>query len=87
MEKIHKDPNEKRWVSYSQFSNWFNCRHRWYLDHVKGLREFEDNVNTCFGTAMMKQFNFTSKHCIKNLQRMRIYMTFMMYSEKHLIEN
>ena len=42
----------KKWVSFSQFSNWFNCRHRWYLDHVKGLREFEDNVNTCFGRAM-----------------------------------
>lgn len=42
----------KRRVSFSQFSNWFNCRHRWYLDHVKGLREFEDSVSTCFGTAM-----------------------------------
>ena len=51
MEK-NSTPTDKRRVSFSQFSNWFNCRHRWYLDHVKGLREFEDNVNTCFGTAM-----------------------------------
>ena len=43
---------DKRRVSFSQFSNWFNCRHRWYLDHVKGLRTFEDSVSTCFGTAM-----------------------------------
>ena len=21
----------KKRVSFSQFSNWFNCRHRWYL--------------------------------------------------------
>jgi hypothetical protein len=52
MEKNSTPTNGKRRVSFSQFSNWFNCRHRWYLDHVKGLREFEDNVNTCFGTAM-----------------------------------
>lgn len=52
MDKKSTPSNSKRRVSFSQFSNWFNCRHRWYLDHVKGLREFEDNVNTCFGTAM-----------------------------------
>lgn len=51
MEKKSKSTGKKK-VSYSQFSNWFNCRHRWYLDHVKGLREFEDSVSTCFGTAM-----------------------------------
>ena len=43
---------KKRRVSYSQFSNWFNCPHHWFLDHVKGLREFEDTINTCFGTAI-----------------------------------
>lgn len=42
----------KKKVSYSQFSNWFNCPHRWYLDHVKKLRKFDDNLNTCFGTAI-----------------------------------
>jgi len=52
MERNSTPTNGKKRVSFSQFSNWFNCRHRWYLDHVKGLREFEDNVNTCFGTAM-----------------------------------
>jgi len=52
MSKKSTPKGNKRRVSYSQFSNWFNCRHRWYLDHVKGLREFEDNVSTCFGTAM-----------------------------------
>lgn len=52
MEKNSTPVENKKRVSFSQFSNWFNCRHRWYLDHVKGLREFEDNVSTCFGTAM-----------------------------------
>lgn len=42
----------KRKVSFSQFQNWFNCPHHWYLDFVKGLRIFEDSLNTCFGTAI-----------------------------------
>lgn len=50
--KANKNADGKKRVSFSQFSNWFNCRHKWYLDHIKGLREFEDSVNTCFGTAM-----------------------------------
>jgi hypothetical protein len=52
MDKKSTPSDKKRRVSFSQFNNWFNCRHRWFLDHVKGLREFEDSVNTCFGTAM-----------------------------------
>lgn len=52
MAKNSTPKGDKKRVSYSQFSNWYNCRHRWYLDHVKGLREFEDSINTCFGTAM-----------------------------------
>ncbi len=43
---------DKKRVSYSQFANWFRCRHRWWLDNVKGLKTFEDSVSTCFGTAM-----------------------------------
>lgn len=43
---------KKNKVSFSQFSNWFNCPHRWYLDFVKGLRIFDDSVHTCFGDAI-----------------------------------
>ena len=46
------EPPKKRRVSHSQFSNWYACRHHWYLDFVKGLRTFEDSINTCFGTAI-----------------------------------
>ena len=46
------EPPKKKRVSYSQFSNWFNCRHRWYLDNVKKLKKYEDSINTCFGTAI-----------------------------------
>jgi len=44
--------SKKKKVSFSQFSNWYKCRHRWYLDKVKGLSEFEDSIHTCFGTAI-----------------------------------
>jgi len=46
------EENKKKQVSYSQFSTWYNCRHRFFLDRVRGLRTFEDSVSTCFGTAM-----------------------------------
>ncbi len=52
MAKNSTPKSDKKRVSYSQFEHWYKCRHRWFLDHVKGLREFEDSVNTCFGTAM-----------------------------------
>ncbi len=44
--------NEKKRVSFSQFSWWLKCPHKWYLDYVKGLKQFEDTINTCFGTAI-----------------------------------
>lgn len=43
---------KKRKVSFSQYSNWFNCPHRWYLDFVKKLRIFDESIHTCFGTAV-----------------------------------
>lgn len=46
--------NKKKVVSFSQFSNWFTCPHKWYLDYVKGLRKFEDSLNMSFGTAIHK---------------------------------
>lgn len=47
---------KKKKVSYSQFSNWFNCPHRWYQDFVKGFRKSESTINTCFGTAIHEAF-------------------------------
>ena len=43
---------DKKRVSYSQFSNWYHCRYRWFLDNVRGLKKFDDSVSTCFGTAI-----------------------------------
>jgi len=52
MEETQKPVEKKRKVSYSQFSNWFNCPHHWYLDNVKGLKQFDESINTCFGNGI-----------------------------------
>lgn len=52
MEDIKEEKQEKRHVSYSQYSTWLKCPHKFYLDKVLDKKKFEDSVNTCFGTAM-----------------------------------
>lgn len=39
-------------VSFSQFSKFLNCNQQWKLDYLDGLRVYEGNLNTCFGTAI-----------------------------------
>jgi hypothetical protein len=39
-------------VSFSQYSTYLKCPHKFYLDYVKKLRVRDDNVNTTFGTAI-----------------------------------
>lgn len=51
-EPVILDKIKKKRVSYSKFSVWFKCPHHFYLDDVKGLKTFEDTINTCFGTAI-----------------------------------
>jgi hypothetical protein len=51
MSDIIEEKNKKR-VSFSQYSGWFKCPHSWYLNYLKGLRVYEANLNTCFGTAI-----------------------------------
>ncbi len=43
---------KKKIVSYSQYSKWFVCPHRFYLDRVMGLEVKDANLNLCFGTAV-----------------------------------
>jgi ATP-dependent helicase/DNAse subunit B len=52
MSKNPTPKSNKKRVSYSQFSTWYNCRFKFFLDKIKGLGEFEDSVSTSFGTAM-----------------------------------
>ena len=39
-------------VSYTQFSQWSSCPHKWKLNYIDNLREFKDNIHTLFGTSM-----------------------------------
>jgi len=38
-------------VSYSQYSIYKQCNHRWYLDYVKKLSPFKPSIHLIFGTA------------------------------------
>ncbi len=53
--KNHQPPeiNYKysRTVSYSQFSNWASCPHRWYLTYVENKLPYQASIHTVFGTA------------------------------------
>ena len=39
-------------ISYSQYSMWAQCPHRWKTAYIDGQREFSDNIHTLFGTSM-----------------------------------
>lgn len=41
-------------ISYSQLSLYANCPKRWKLDYADGLRKYEQNINTIFGSAFHK---------------------------------
>ena len=39
-------------ISYSQYSQWAVCPHKWKLNYIDGLRTFKVNIHTLFGSAM-----------------------------------
>ena len=39
-------------ISYSQYSMWAQCPHRWKTAYVDGHREFTESIHTLFGTSM-----------------------------------
>jgi hypothetical protein len=42
----------KKTVSFSQFSNWWNCPYKWYRDTILKEKVFEDSIHMSFGTAI-----------------------------------
>ncbi len=46
------DLKEPLRVSYSQYSMWSQCPHRWKLNYIDRLSTFTDSIHTLFGTAM-----------------------------------
>jgi hypothetical protein len=41
----------QRSVSYSQFSMWASCPHKWYLTYVENKQPYQASIHTVFGTA------------------------------------
>ena len=39
-------------ISYSQYSMWAQCPHRWKTAYIDGQREYSDSIHTLFGTSM-----------------------------------
>ena len=48
--KINYDTEKS--VSYSQFSQYYQCPHKWYLTYVRKLAPYQASVHALFGTAM-----------------------------------
>lgn len=42
----------KKIVSFSQFSNWWQCPHRWYRDYILKEKVFEESIHMSFGTGI-----------------------------------
>lgn len=49
---MSEEVKKKKTVSFSQFSNWWTCPHKWYRDYILHEKEFEDNLIMSFGTAI-----------------------------------
>jgi len=45
------DYKSSKTVSYSQFSIWSSCPHRWYLTYIENKAPYQANIHTIFGTA------------------------------------
>ncbi len=45
-------PENVKKISYSQFSIYSECQHRWYLTYGKKLYPFSSSIDTVFGTAL-----------------------------------
>ena len=46
------ESKKKNSISYSQYSMYEQCNHRWKLNYIDKHRTFTDSIHTVFGTAM-----------------------------------
>lgn len=49
---MSQEVKKKKIVSFSQFSNWWECPYRWYRDFILHEKSFEDNLIMTFGTGV-----------------------------------
>ena len=52
MDAILYNHDFQKSVSYSQFSMWTSCPHKWYLTYVENKQPYQASIHTVFGTAM-----------------------------------
>ena len=45
------NPAFHKTVSYSQYSMWASCPHKWYLTYVENKQPYQASIHTVFGTA------------------------------------
>lgn len=51
-QNIEENVDNKKRVSFSQYSIYLKCPHHWELDYVKNLKVRESTIHTTFGTAI-----------------------------------
>ena len=45
-------PSNGTRISYSQFSQWVQCPHKWKLQYIDGYGQFKGNIYTIFGSVI-----------------------------------
>lgn len=51
-EYINENRKGKAVISYSQFSMYNQCPHRWYKNYIEGIKTFDYSIHLLFGTAV-----------------------------------
>ena len=46
------DYETEKTVSFSQFHQYYQCPHKWYLTYVRKLAPYQASIHALFGTAM-----------------------------------
>lgn len=50
--RIIRDKNDKKTISYTEYSKFMECPHHWSLHYAHKLYPFTSNINSIFGSAM-----------------------------------
>lgn len=70
---------KKKTVSFSQFSNWYACPHKWYRDYILKEKKFEDSLNMSFGTAIHETIQLYLKTLYNRSEKDAARMDLMKY--------
>ena len=64
------EEQKKKHVSFSQFSTYLRCPHKFWLDQIKGFKQFENSIFTCFGTSIHETIqNYIKTLYTENLEK------------------